>query len=120
MVLENEIEFNSIDWLQDPKIHHPIVLMVDSSWSMCGCPIEDVNRWINNFVEFMKTNIPKNHYFDLCIASFDSHLYVYHNFDDCKGIKSVAFSANNDRADVVRAIVEVWFMSRNYAKSNLD
>lgn len=83
----------------DPQEPHlACVLLLDTSSSMLGNPINSLNKAINDFIEnsTMHESVQKG--LDVAIIEFNDHARVVQDFTPFKQMKSVSFTAVGDSA----------------------
>jgi uncharacterized protein YegL len=67
--------------IENPESRCPCVLLVDTSGSMRGDPIDQLNMGINTFLEDVKKDSLASLRVEMSIVSFNSGVKVIHDFD---------------------------------------
>ena len=69
----NELVINETDLIENPTPRVPVVLCLDTSWSMSGLPIEELAEGVNLFYRSIFEDEFARHSAEICVVTFGNY-----------------------------------------------
>lgn len=76
----DSFRLNSVEFAENPEARCPCVLLLDTSGSMQGTPIDALNKGLGAFKEDLMKNSLASRRVEVAVVTFDSQVKVVHEF----------------------------------------
>ena len=111
------------DLLDNPTTRVPVCLCLDTSYSMCGNPINELNEGIRIFLNAINNDEVAKYSAEIAIVTFDSDARVIQDFATVDKINPPTLTANgltsmNQGVNLALDILEN--RKKEYAKAGVD
>ncbi len=90
---EQDIKFEMVEFAENPEPRCPCILLLDTSGSMNGKPIQELNRGLHVFKEQLENDDLASKRVEITVVSFDSDVKVVNEFETIDNFTPVELNA---------------------------
>lgn len=111
------------DLIMNTSARIPVSLCLDTSGSMLGAPIAELQKGIEMFYEAVNQDSQTKNACEICIVTFDSHVNVlqdYATIDNCKDVKLNAGGGTDMYGGVKKALDLLDDRKKLYKENGID